>query len=256
MKRESIAIAAICVVAVAGSAFADGRATITDATGAYNGSDSSGGAFTVTRSAPGANGDYNGSYGDNRRSGDGRVADSFLSFCLEIGDTLGFGATYYTEISTSAKRDGSVGSGNSNPDDLSAVTAKIYSEFRSFVSDASSSSVNPGTAFGGLLGSSLTEGETSDIQRAIWYSENEIGSLSGTALSIYNWAVANNDGALHGVRVLRLWDHYNASTGAYSGSHQDLLTMIPLPPSAYAGMGTLVALAGVGYIRRRKLAIV
>lgn len=256
MKRESIAIAAICVAAVAGSAFADGRVTITDGTNAYNGSDGSGGAFTVTRATPGANGDYNGVYGGNRVSGDGRVADSFLSFCLEIGDTLGFGATYYTEISTSAKRDGSTGSGNPNPDPLSAVTAKIYSEFRSFVSNAGSSTVNPGSAFGGLLGSSLDSGETTAIQQAIWYTENELGSISGTALSIYNWALANNNGSLNGVRVLRLWDNYNASNGAYSGSHQDLLTMIPLPPSAYAGMGTLIGLAGVGYIRRRKLAVV
>lgn len=40
------------------------------------------------------------------------------------------------------------------------------------------------------------------------------------------------------------------------GNGQDMVTMIPLPPSAYAGMGTLVALLGLGYIRRRKLAAI
>lgn len=256
MNKRCFALAVLATAGITSSALADGRATITDATSAYNGSDGNGGAFTVTRATPGANGDYNGKYGDNRVSGDGRVSDSFLSFCIEVGDTLGFGSTYYTQISTSALRDSGVGSGNTNPDDLSGVTAKIYREFRSFVSDASSATIDPGTAFGGLLGSSLDSNETTAIQQAIWYTENEIGSISGTALSIYNWAVANSDGALHGVRVLRLWDNYNASTGVYSGSHQDLLTIIPLPPSAYAGLGTLAAILGFGYIRRRNLAAV
>src|SRR5690606_29717058 len=53
MKQRIVCCAAMLVVgAGAASALADGRVTVTDATGDYNGSDGSGGAFTVTRATP------------------------------------------------------------------------------------------------------------------------------------------------------------------------------------------------------------
>ena len=71
------------------------------------------------------------------------------------------------------------------------------------------------------------------------------------AQAIFNWAQANSTGALRGVRVLRLWDDFDPSLGYY-GNRQDVLTIIPLPPSAYAGLGTLGALMGLAHLRRRK----
>jgi hypothetical protein len=51
------------------------------------------------------------------------------------------------------------------------------------------------------------------------------------------------------VRVLRLWTTF--SDGTYSGNSQDLLTIIPLPPAGWAGLGTLSAALGISVIRRR-----
>lgn len=249
MKQRIVCCAAMLVVgAGAVSALADGRVTVTDATGDYNGSDGSGGAFTVTRSTPQANGDFNGIYGDNRRLGDGRADTSFLSFCLEVTEHLSFGSTYYTQIATSAANGGA---GGGNPDPLSSTTALLYHEFRNMVSDASVGSVATGGRFNGLLGAVLTSAETTAIQQAIWYSENEIGSISGDALAIYNWANTNNDGSLYNVRVLRLWTGWTAQ-GGYSGNSQDLLTIVPLPPAAWAGIASLSGIGIFGIIRRRK----
>ncbi|MBS0197411.1 MAG: hypothetical protein JSR77_11700 [Planctomycetes bacterium] len=257
-KRVPQAVVALLAAACASSAFADGRVTITDCTlpdgnNVYNGTDGAGGAFVVTRATPGANGDYNGAYGGNLLANDGRGtgSDSFLSFCIEYQDHLSFNTTYYTQISDSAY-DTSAPVNLPNPDPISGTTAKIYSEFRS-IANGTASTVG---LFNGLLGSSLSRAETTAIQQAIWYSEQEINfnDMSQLAKDIFNWAAANNDGGLHGVRVLRLWDTYNAQTGEYSGSHQDVLTCIPLPPSAYAGMSTFAGILGLAAIRRRKFA--
>jgi hypothetical protein len=253
MMKTNIIVSVAALAAVAGMAMADGRVTITDGTGPYNGSDGSGGAFIVTKAANGSNQNAagNGLYGNNLFAGDGRGtgSTSFLSFCLEKQDNLGFGATYFTQISTSTY-DTAAPVNLPNPDALDARTAAIYREFRK-ITDGTASTAG---LFGGALGATLTSAGTTAIQNAIWYSEGEIASVSGAALAIYNWGVANQGQGIGTVRVLRLWNTYNAQTGQYSGSHQDLLTMIPLPPSAYAGMGTLAGMLGLAAARRRKLA--
>lgn len=252
------AVVALLAAACAGSALADGRVTIRDCTlpdnnNVYNGTDGSGGAFVVTRATPGANGDNNGIYGGNLLANDGRGtgSDSFLSFCLERQDNLSFGTTYFTQIATSAF-DANAPVNLPNPDPLSGTTATIYREFRKIANGTASTA----GLFGGLFGPALSRAETTAIQHAIWYSEQEMnwGEISAMAQNVYNWAAANSDGSLRGVRVLRLWTSYNAQTGQYSGSAQDLLTCIPLPPSAYAGMATFVGILGLAIKRRRMLA--
>lgn len=255
MKMKTNAIVSVAALAAAaGMAMADGRVTITDGFGVYNGTDGSGGAFTVTQAAAGANQNAvgNGLYGNNLVAGDGRGTgtNSFLSFCLEKNDNLAFNTTYFTEISTSTFDTLPPVGGPTNPDPLDARTAAIYREFRRIANGTADTT----GLFGGALGATLTSAGTTAIQNAIWYSEGEIASISGTALAIYNWGVANQGQGIGTVRVLRLWNSYNAQTGQYSGSHQDLLTMIPLPPSAYAGMGTLAGMLGLAVARRRKLA--
>lgn len=54
---------------------------------------------------------------------------------------------------------------------------------------------------------------------------------------------------------LRLGLHV-ISIGSTGGSDSYVSTMVPLPPAAYAGIGTLSLLAGARYIRRRRLAAV
>ena len=91
---------------------------------------------------------------------------------------------------------------------------------------------------------------TSELAAYHYSAAAKVGIMND-AQAIFNWAQANSTGALRGVRVLRLWDDFDPSLGYY-GNRQDVLTIIPLPPSAYAGLGTLGVLMGLSHLRRRK----
>jgi len=100
----------------------------------------------------------------------------------------------------------------------------------------------------------------SALQLAIWRLEDEISNTTNwdnlgnadvraLAAILYNAATAaaaaNGSGDFYGVRVLRLY-----TLGGVNS--QDQLTLIPLPPAAWAGLSTLAGVGFVGYIRRRK----
>ena len=228
-------VALVAISAGAGSALADGRVQINDGTGFYDGTNGSGGAFQAQWLSG-----YNGIGGGN-----GQTGSNFLTFCIEENEFLGFGGQYYTQIATTAMN-GGVSGGGPGGDPLDAATAKIYREFRA------------GGNFGGVGTFSdgyNTSDETSAIQYAIWSIEGEMtlgnDSISLLAADLVTWA-SNNNGSIGNVRVMRLWDTYQ--NGVYSGNHQDLLTLVPLPPAAWAGLGTLTGVAGLGFLRRRKLA--
>lgn len=195
----------------------------------FRNSSFAGGAFRATS----LNG-YNGEAG-----GYGGTANSFLTFCIERSENVTLGNTYHTTMGTVA-RDGGISGGN--PDPLSPVTAALYQEYR-----------NAGS-FGGLalLGNGLldTANEGRSMQRAIWHSEGELDGSEYTndalAVALYNWAVANNDGTLGNVRVLNLW-----ANAAHTQFAQDQLTLIPLPPAAWAGLSALGGVFGMRYVRRR-----
>lgn len=220
------AVVGASISAMTAMAHADGRIRVTDASGVYNGTDGSGGAFVVERLVSFHANQQNAGYVGQRFGEQGLGATHFHTFCVEVGEFISFGGTYYAEVSKSAKAGGSgdadpsgtdSGTTTASEDYLSYVTAKIFREFR-----------DNGT-FGGAITGGLDSAETTAIQQAIWYSEGEIGSVSGTALAVYNWANANHGNSLWNVRVLRLWDSFNSTTGEYSGNRQDLLTLIPLP---------------------------
>ena len=262
MRQGIVGLAAVIAFsAAAGSAMGGYIRFGTDpasTSGRYNGTDGSGGAFVITNKGVG----YNGLYGDNRTVGDlttdnsaaanpnlrlvdSGVEQSFLSFCIERNEYISNGAYYWTEISTTA-RFGGTGGGTGGEDQLSGRTALLYNHFRNIGTDG----VVPGTLFGGAIADGTWDaGDSSALQLAIWASEDEaqISSLAGLSLALYNWANLNNDGGLHGVRVLRLWTNENLS-----GPSQDQLTLIQLPPAAWAGLSTLAGVGFVGYIRRRK----
>jgi hypothetical protein len=189
----------------------------------------SGGAFRAT-TVSGNNG-MNGGFGGD--------ASSFLTFCLERNEYFSLGNTYYTTIDVAA-RDGGVAGGS--PDPLSPVTAALYLEFR-----------NTGS-FGAMaaLGNGLldTGNETRSLQRAIWHSEDELDgseySNDPLAVALYNWAVANNTGSIGNVRVLNVWGN-----SGHTQYQQDMLTLVPLPPAAWAGITALGGVIGLGYIRKR-----
>lgn len=255
IRGNTLVLAAALLAGIAqGSALADGSLRITPSSDAkYNG-------MLINR----LSGDI-GELGDNGLSATGGSAGqgAFYSFCVERNEIFEYNTTYLGEIATSAV-DGGVGGGS--PDPLSGVTSLIYREFRSGPGDVSSPLFGGAGTFGAGYSNAF---QTIAIQFAIWYAEDEFASLNTSLLASYNfspatkatiisdaqaifdWARANSDGAMHGVRILRLWDEYDPTFG-YSGNRQDILTIIPLPPSAYAGLGTLGGLVGLAHLRRRK----
>ncbi len=229
MKNLAMLLVVGVVAAGSGTCLA-GQVRIDHPGDSYRNPSFSGGAFRATNVSG-----YNGETG-----GFGGSATSFLTFCIERDENVSLGSTYYTTIGTTAQ-DGGISGGS--PDPLSAVTAKLYSEFRSTGN------------YGNLaeLGNNLldTANEIRSLQRAIWHSEGELDGSEYTgdslAVALYNWAVANNDGSIGNVRVLNLW-----RDAGHTQFAQDQLTLIPLPPAAWAGLTALGGVFGLGYVRRRQ----
>lgn len=182
----------------------------------------------------------------------GVASNRWLTFCLEKKETFTFGSTYDATIDTTAFAGGY---GNSTPgsglshgvsfagagDALDPRTAFLYSSFMAGTLDNI-----VGTFSYNVLSSGV------QLQRAIWFLENELssvtaGSLAATLVSAANAAVAPGgdwDGAgLGNVRVLNLWDRSNGAP------RQSQLVIIPLPgPAGLAMAGVL----GIVAIRRRR----
>lgn len=229
--KISAMLLVVGVVAGAASTCLAERVRMDHPGNAYRDPNFAGGAFRATTTA-GYNGELGGFGGSNT---------SFLTFCLERNEHVVPGNTYYTTISTEA-RAGGVGGGS--PDPLSATTALLYTQFRT--------AGNFGNLAG--LGNGLldTANEIRSLQRAIWRAEDEFNGTESEflndalAIALYNWAMANNDGTIGNVRVLNLW-----SDAGYTQHAQDQLTIIPLPPAAWAGLACLGGVFGVRYARRR-----
>lgn len=218
-----------------------GRVYVTDGAGIYNGGDASGGAFTINQDQ-GVNGVMGGTGGS---------ATSFLTFCIEFNEHIGFNKYYYTKIDTVAVEGGV---GGPSPDPLSSATALLYSTFRA----------------GGLInGISInTPALVSSLQYAIWRLEDEIAQDSGgnwatispgidqayvpVAKAMVQWAQTNANGSLYNVRVLQLWNNSQMTDNA-----QDQLTIVvPTPSASLAGVGLLGACVIGASVRRRRLACV
>ncbi|GMU81551.1 MAG: hypothetical protein AMXMBFR47_14220 [Planctomycetota bacterium] len=161
----------------------------------------------------------------------------FTTFCVETTETL-TNATYFVEISTSAMNGGA---GGGTPDPLSGKSAWLYYMFRT----------NPtGLNTGGYV----FDGDQSQryaanraLQEALWWIEQETGGVNNALVTLatdFGWA----DDYLGNVRVMRLWDTY--TDGAFSGNHQDVLLLIPVPAAAVLG---LLGLGIAGWVKRRSL---
>ncbi len=165
---------------------------------------------------------------------------NFLTFCVEKNEYIGNGQTYNVEFNTAALNGGK---GGGSPDYLSAQTAFLYTAFIKGTLDDKLSVFN-GSNF-------VYEGASSGaaIQQAIWYLENENGSVGGMAADLVDMANAavgvggDWDGqGIGSVRVMNLYD----SNGGFA---QDQLVLIPLPVPALMGLAGLV---GIGLVSRRR----
>ncbi len=239
------------VATMAGTTLADGGVLISVGAPGYDGGIGlGGGAFTATPTS--------GYIGE--LSGPGSIGTSFQTFCLQENENVGLPGNYTAVISTYTVLEGRSNYDPSGPtapttgtgrDYLSPTTALLYSTFRN------------GGNFGGFGTGQSTQDLTQALQLAIWFSEGELTDGDNTfgnysnyaggagddtlAEKLFAWASnpLNNQGSLWDVRVLQLFN-------ADGSNAQDMLTIVPLPPAAYAGMGTLAGVIGMGYIRRRR----
>jgi hypothetical protein len=205
---------------------------------------------------------YSGSGGEFKAVTSG--LGTFLTFCIEESEYFTPGDSYSYKINTGAVAGGgdaapkSVDPNTGLPmDNISIGTAYLYSQFRN----------------GGIVVSS--DAQAGELQNAIWFLEDEGGSLSvgidtlltgalgaGGAGDV-NWK-KDSDGA-YGVVALNLFDgppeggSYNNEFTAPDGTkhflNQDMLGIVPEPTTILAGVLLLLPFgASTLRILRRKTA--
>ncbi|AGX87671.1 PEP-CTERM sorting domain-containing protein [Candidatus Symbiobacter mobilis] len=175
----------------------------------------------------------NGMYVGSVVSGPG-AGESFLSFCLEHGETFNIGAKMFVKDVTEI---------TSSRDVLDSRTAWLFTQFSN-----------------GVDGYRVTDSSTNlSMQNAIWYLEQEFGinKLSRDAQASA-WVQAATDAVESGqwtglgnVRVINLYKN-----AAYTQDAQDQLYMLPTTPvpepESYAML--LAGLGIVGAMARRRRA--
>lgn len=161
----------------------------------------------------------------------GAGADAFLTFCMEKDEFIGEGVTYDVAFSTETKPQG---------DELDSRTAFLYKHFVTGDLDSVES---------GFVYEAANSGR--DLQRAIWFLEGELGSVSGLAAGLVAAAQTAVDSGswvgLGGVRVMNLWTAGHLGESGFQ--KQDQLVLIPIPDAAALG---LVGLLAVVFIGRRR----
>lgn len=257
LARSAVAVAALGLATAAAQA---GTLTISDGVGS-----GSGGEFAISNLVLGS-GEYvstlNGTnvqypYGlGSSFEGQTYGSAQFETFCVERNEYISLPGNYSFTVSTGAINGGVGGQSSTNFDPVSAETAYLYREFRAGTLwvDRNGNGTQDATDlynYTGVTGTGYASRTTwaNSLQDAIWYLENELttapgsGSLAGRLVTAaQNWVTANGDN-LRGVRIMNL-----TQNGVLK---QSQLALVPLPTSAYAGLGLLAGLGIFGVIRRR-----
>lgn len=248
-----IAIANVCVFVALGdlghgAGYTGGQVWYDRVAGYYSGN---GGEFTL--SSDGGPGLLltNGAYVAGKTAGidvpgrNGTQSEGFQTFCLEDGEYTAQPMQVW--VSTAFLNGSQPGShawkGGANGDDLDARTAYLYTRF----------------AVGGLSNYNYNNGpgrqtSASELQEAIWYIEQEIGSANGQALTWVNEAAAaiasGKWKGIGSVRVLQMyWDQNGNGEIDPNDLKQDQLWLtVPSPQASLLGA---IGITLVGALRRR-----
>lgn len=179
----------------------------------------------------------------DKRGGDIRVGGTFLSFCIEVTETVNPPSNYVFDVSTASV---SGGASPYNPQPLVSQTAFLYSQFRAGTLASVVGSFN-----------ASANADINALQDAIWYFQNQLGQTdvldNGTVYGNLSTKARNLVDAANSALVTNAWTgigNVRVLNLGVNGVNQDQLTLIPLPQ----GVGLAAAgLFAVGARRRRGL---
>jgi len=171
----------------------------------------------------------------------GNAGDTFVSFCIELEQFASTSMRTYTIVDLASAPDPTnTGVNNPNPNAPNSYGPGIAQRIHEVVARAIVRQwINSDLSLG-----SLGDTQTNRVvQAAIWDAIFGGTTLTGNATIQANFNdLVSQYGS--GARVAGL-------RAAVSPNAQDHLYIVPLPPAAFAGLATLVGVAGVARLRRR-----
>ena len=169
----------------------------------------------------------------------GPQGSTFNTFCIELDQGASQLMKSYDIVDLASAPNPAAG--GANPNNPNAYGPTIATAIKKVVAAA----IGLGWLNGDLSAASATTAQLAAIQGEIWravygnasYSN---GGVNTAATTLANTVTAGTYGSsVKGLRAM------------VSGSSQDQLYVVPLPPAAFAGLATLAGIAGVSRLRRR-----